>query len=170
MLWDLSGDVVSGPESLAGAAYKSWYEGQTPDQIAAASSLSPDVVIGGNGAMDSFVDYVYTPPVIDQSSSTNDGGHSTPADVVSTSVVTNIEWHWGVNEVIDFNPKTDALNFGWMSADSFTVSEVNGSVVISIPTNDQSYTLDGVTLNDLTMINIIGQNSSALGEWSGLIG
>lgn len=170
MLWDLSGDVVSGPESLAGAAYKSWYEGQTPEQIAAASSLSPDVVIGGNGAMDSFVDYVYTPPVIDSSTSEASGNNAAPADVLPVAVVTNIAWHWGVNEVLDFNPQTDVLNFGWMGADAFAVAEIDGSVVISIPTNDQSYTLAGVTLDEMTMVNIIGQNSSAMGEWQGLIG
>lgn len=170
MLWDLSGDVVSGPDSLAEAAYKSWYEGQAPEQIAAASTLTPDVVIGGNGAMDGFVDYVYTPPVIDQTVPDADNGSATPGDVIPVAVVTNIEWHWGVNEVLNFNPETDALNFGWMGADAFAVAEINGSVVISIPTNNQSYTLSGVTLDEMSMLNIIGQNSAALGEWNGLIG
>lgn len=169
MLWDMSGDVVSGPDSLAGAAYKSWYEGQTPEQIAAASTLKPDVVIGGNGAMDSFVDYVYTPPVIDQPSDESENAIGNDG-VMQTSVITNIEWHWGVKEVIDFNPQVDALNFGWMGADAFEVSEVNGSVVVSIPTNNQSYVLNGVTLDEMTMVNIVGQNSSTISEWHGLLG
>lgn len=170
MLWDLSGDDVNGTESLSGAAYKSWYEGQTPEQIAATSSLKPDVVIGGNGVMDSFVDYTYTPPVIDRGGSGVIGDNQAPSGVVSTAIVTNIEWHWGAKETLDFNPLTDVLNFGWMGADSFAVAEVNGSVVISIPTNDQSYTLNGVTLNEMTMVNIVGQNNSTLNEWQGLIG
>lgn len=170
MLWDLSGDVATGPDSLAGAAYKSWYEGQTPEQIAAASSLSPDVVIGGNGVMDSFVDYVFTPPTIDPTNDPKEGGALVPNDLVPVSVITNIEWHWGVDEVLNFNTKTDALNFGWMGADSFSIAEQNGSVVISIPTNDQSYTLNGVTLNQMSMVNIIGQSSDTLNEWSGVIG
>jgi chitinase len=169
MLWDLSGDVIEGPDSLAGAAYKSWYEGQSPEQIAAASSLAPDVILGGNGAMDSFVDYVYVPPVIepivpDNAGSTSDG------DVVQAAIVTNIDWHWGVHEVIDFNPEMDILNFGWIGADVFDVAEVNGSVVVAIPTNNQTYVLSGVTLEEMSMVNIVGQNATTLSEWHGLIG
>jgi chitinase len=170
MLWDLSGDINTGPDSLSGAAYKSWYEGQTPGQIAAISSLSPDVVIGGNGAMDSFVDYVYTPFVKDLGISDKVGVATTTSDLVPVSLVTNIEWHWGVNEVLKFNPQTDVLNFGWMGADAFSAAEVNGSVLISIPSNNQSYILDGVTLNEMSMVNIIGQSSGIMNEWAGLLG
>jgi hypothetical protein len=155
---------------LSGAAYKSWYEGQTPGQIAAISSLNPDVVIGGNGAMDSFVDYVYTAFVKDLGISDTVGGTATTSDLVPLSLITNIEWHWGVNEVLHFNAETDALNFGWMGADSFSAAEINGSVVIAIPSNNQSYILDGVTLSEMSMVNIIGQSSSTMNEWAGLLG
>jgi GH18 family chitinase len=170
MLWDLSGDITTGPDSLSGAIYKSWYEGQTPEQIAAASSLNPHVVIGGNGVMDSFVDFVYTPLVFDSVIRDTGRGTIAPNDVGSISVVTNIEWNWGVNEVLNFNTETDVLNFGWMGADSFSTTELNGSVVISIPTNNQSYILDGVTLNEMSMVNIIGQSSSTVNEWAILLG
>lgn len=168
MLWDLSGDITTGPDSLAGAAYKSWYEGQSPEQIAAASTLKPDVVIGGNGVMDAFVDYVYTPPVSEPTISGNDTDASAGDHV--QAVVTHIDWHWGVNEVVNFNPAVDVLDFGWIGADAFEVSEINGSVIVSIPSNNQSYVLDSVTLEEMSMVNIVGQNASTLSEWHGLIG
>lgn len=170
MLWDLSGDITTGPDSLSGAIYKSWYEGQTPEQIAAASSLSPDVVIGGNGAMDSFVDFVYTPSVTAPPIRDVEAGSVAPSDAVPAKVVTNIEWLWGVNQVLHFDPQADVLNFGWMGADSFSIAESNGSVVISIPSNNQSYILNGVTLNAMSMVNIVGQSNSAVNEWAGVLG
>ncbi|GAB5377743.1 MAG: hypothetical protein AcusKO_42050 [Acuticoccus sp.] len=50
MFWDLSGDS-NGPESLIGAAYASWFEGQTFEEISAASSLEFDEVFGGDGVV-----------------------------------------------------------------------------------------------------------------------
>lgn len=89
-------------------------------------------------------------------SSGTDSGHA---------AVTTITWSWGSHTVLDFHPATDTLDFGWFSADNFSVSEVNGSVVIAIPSNDQTYTLSGVTLAELTMANIAGKDASALAEW-----
>ena len=45
---------------------------------------------------------------------------------------THIVWSWGSNTNIDFHADTDILDFGWFQADQFTVSEVNGTVVIAI--------------------------------------
>lgn len=89
-------------------------------------------------------------------SSGTDNGHT---------AVTTINWSWGSHTVLDFHPATDKLDFGWFSADNFSVSEENGSVVISIPSNQQTYTLSGVTLSELTMANISGKDASALAEW-----
>ncbi len=94
-------------------------------------------------------------------SSGTDSGHT---------AVTTINWSWGSHTVLDFHPATDKLDFGWFSADNFSVSEVNGSVVISIPSNDQTYTLSGVTLSELTMANIAGKDASALAEWQTALG
>jgi len=62
---------------------------------------------------------------------------------------THIVWNWGSNTNIDFHADTDILDFGWFQADHFTVSEVNGTVVIAIPSNHQTYTLQHTTLHDL---------------------
>ena len=83
---------------------------------------------------------------------------------------TKIIWAWGTNTHINFNPTTDILDFGWFAADQFTVSEVNGSVVIAIPSNHQTYTLDHVTLHDLHLSNVVGKDASAISEWTTALG
>ncbi len=79
---------------------------------------------------------------------------------------TNIVWNWGTNTDINFNPGTDILDFGWFAADQFTISEVNGTVVIAIPSNHQTYTLQHTTLSDLHLSNIVAKDASAIGEWT----
>ncbi|BAF88899.1 type III fibronectin [Azorhizobium caulinodans ORS 571] len=83
---------------------------------------------------------------------------------------TTITWSWGTNSVIAFDPASDILDFGWFQAGQFTVSEVNGSVVISIPTNNQTYTLTGVTLSELSLSNILAKDSGAVTEWTTALG
>ncbi|WP_296578428.1 fibronectin type III domain-containing protein [Xanthobacter sp.] len=78
----------------------------------------------------------------------------------------SITWSWGAHDTVDFDPATDILDFGWMSADNVTISEVDGSVVISIAGNNHSYTLQGVTLADLSIANITGNDPSIFTEWS----
>ena len=82
---------------------------------------------------------------------------------------TNIVWAWGTNTHIKFNPATDILNFGWFAADQFTISEVNGSVVIAIPSNHQTYTLDNVTLSELHLSDIVAKDTSAISEWQSVL-
>ncbi|MFG1392688.1 fibronectin type III domain-containing protein [Xanthobacter agilis] len=96
------------------------------------------------------------------SGGTSSGGTSSGG---SSSGTTTITWSWGTDTVLNFNPETDKLDFGWFSSDNFTITESDGSVVISIPSNDQTYTLTGVTLDELTIDNIVANDSSALAEW-----
>ena len=77
----------------------------------------------------------------------------------------NIVWNWGTNSNIDFNPATDILDFGWFAADQFTISEVNGTVVIAIPSNHQTYTLAHTTLSELHLSNIVAKDRSAIAAW-----
>ena len=74
---------------------------------------------------------------------------------------TKIVWAWGTNTHIAFNPATDILDFGWFAAGQFTISEVNGSVVIAIPSNHQIYTLDNTTL-ELVAPNGEGANADRI--------
>jgi hypothetical protein len=75
----------------------------------------------------------------------------------------SIVWNWGTNSNINFNPATDILDFGWFAADQFTISEINGTVVIAIPSNHQTYTLQHTTLSELHLSNIVAKDSSAIG-------
>jgi chitodextrinase len=79
---------------------------------------------------------------------------------------TQITWNWGTNTNINFNPATDALDFGWFQGGQFTISEVNGTVVVAIPSNHQSYTLQHTTLHDLHLSNIVAKDASALSAWT----
>lgn len=77
-----------------------------------------------------------------------------------------ITWSWGAQEVVSFDPATDVLDFGWLNASDFTITEVNGSVVIALPANAHSYTLEGVSLSDLSLANISAFDASVFAQWS----
>ncbi|MFG1399037.1 glycoside hydrolase family 18 protein [Roseixanthobacter pseudopolyaromaticivorans] len=146
MFYDLSGDATGNSESLVKAAYESWVQGKSFSDIANASSLTPDHIIGGNGVLDSVV---------------------SAAPVAHAPETIDITWNWGKQEVItDFQPATDVLNFGWVSADSVVLSEVNGSTVIALPENLRTYTLKGVALDQLSLANVTGYDSSIIDEWA----
>ncbi|MDQ0346057.1 fibronectin type III domain-containing protein [Ancylobacter vacuolatus] len=100
---------------------------------------------------------------------TDTGNGNGGDDGTGTSTTTAINWAWGTDTVLAFEPSTDTLDFGWMSAQSFSVSEVGGSVVIDIAGNNQTYTLDGVTLADLSIGDITAKDTSALAEWQALL-
>lgn len=72
---------------------------------------------------------------------------------------TNIVWNWGTNTNINFNAATDILDFGWFAADQFNISQVSETVVIAIPSNHQTYTLQHTTLSDLHLSNIVAKDA-----------
>ena len=85
------------------------------------------------------------------------------ADVVIT-------WAYGTNVVIaDFDPMTDTIFVDWIGADALEVSEVNGSVVFAVPSNNQTTTLQGVTLMMLQAGNIHALDQTARDELATLI-
>ena len=92
-----------------------------------------------------------------------------PAAAPSTGKTTSITWSWGTNPVIDFNPAADKLDFGWMQASQFTVTEKSGSTVISVVDNNHSYTLRGVSLSQLQMSNIVAKDATTVSKWQNLI-
>ncbi|CUK18059.1 hypothetical protein RUE5091_04195 [Ruegeria denitrificans] len=86
------------------------------------------------------------------------------ADVVIT-------WAWGADETVpDFDPATDTILISWVGADALDVREVDGSVVIAIPSNNQSTTLSGVTLADLSPANFTILDSTAATEVLSMVG
>ncbi len=87
----------------------------------------------------------------------------------ATGTTTTITWAWGSNPVLAFNPATDKLDFGWMQTNQFTVAEKSGSVVIGVVGNNHTYTLQGVTLGQLQMSNIVAKDAGTLATWQSLI-
>jgi len=79
---------------------------------------------------------------------------------------TQITWNWGTNTNINFNPATDVLDFGWFQGGQFTISELNGTVVVAIPSNHQTYTLQHTSLHDLHLSNIVANDASAISAWT----
>ncbi len=87
----------------------------------------------------------------------------------TTGTTTTVTWAWGSNPVLAFNPATDKLDFGWMQPGQFTVVEKSGSVVIGVVDNNHSYTLQGVSLGQLSMTNIVAKDAGTVAKWQSLI-
>ncbi|EHB45653.1 Chitinase [Mycolicibacterium rhodesiae JS60] len=94
------------------------------------------------------------------------GGGGTP---VTGGTTTTIGWAWGANPVLTFDPGKDTLDFVWMQANEFDVSDESGSTVITIVGNNSSYTLGGVTLSQLQIGNIFAKDAGTLAKWQSLI-
>jgi len=77
-----------------------------------------------------------------------------------------ITWAWGSNTAIDFDTALDTLDFSWMAKDNFSIAEVNGSTVITIEGNNQTYKLTDVSLAELSLGNITAKDASAVAEWT----
>jgi hypothetical protein len=77
-----------------------------------------------------------------------------------------ITWAWGTNKKIEFDSALDTLDFSWMAKDHFSIAEANGSTVITIEGNNQTYTLTDVSLAALSLANIAAKDASALAEWT----
>ncbi|CAN5630651.1 hypothetical protein BH09ACT7_BH09ACT7_60340 [soil metagenome] len=86
-----------------------------------------------------------------------------------TGTTTAITWAWGANPVLKFNPATDKLDFGWMQANQFTVTEKSGSTVISVVDNNHTYTLSNVTVSQLQLSNIVAKDPTTIAKWQSLI-
>ncbi len=104
----------------------------------------------------------------DAGGSSGGGGGGTP---VTGGTTTTITWTWGgSNQTLAFDPPAkDTLDFVWMQATQFDVSDTSGSVVITIVGNNSSYTLQGVTLSQLQIGNIIAKDAGTLAKWQSLI-
>jgi len=82
-----------------------------------------------------------------------------------------ITWSWAQNEVVtDFDPARDSIFVDWISANDLEVGEVNGSTVFSVPSMQQSTTLQGVALADLSPANFTVLDDTARAEIFAAIG
>ncbi len=94
------------------------------------------------------------------------GGSTTPVTGGTTTV---IGWNWGSNTALNFNTAKDKLDFGWMRPTNFDLSESAGSTKISIVGNNQTYTLSGVPLSQMSINNIVALDSGTVAKWQGAI-
>ena len=98
---------------------------------------------------------------------TGGGGSGTP--VVQGGTTTKITWSWGSNTVLNFNPAADKLDFGWFQPTNFDIAETAGSTRITIAGNNQTYTLNGVALNEMSIGNIIALDAATMTKWRGAL-
>ena len=120
----------------------------------------------------------------DDGSSAGDGGndgsndgytgptseHGT-ADVTRQTATVVVTWAWGNNTIVsDFDPDTDTIFVDWFGKDDIEVSEVDGSVVFSMPGNNQTITLEGVSLSGLSESNFTIKDTATASEILNLVG
>ena len=93
------------------------------------------------------------------------------AGVTKNSADVVVTWSWGSSATITgFDPASGTIFIDWIGADALEVSEVNGSTVFAIPSNNQTLTLDGVALADLSDANFTILDDTAAAEVLGLVG
>ncbi len=98
------------------------------------------------------------------------GGGSDNAAITAANATHVIDWAWG-QTVVDpsFDPATDTIFISWIAADSIDITQTAQGVVFSVPSNNQSLTLAGVTLDDLDMSRIRALDETARAELASLI-
>lgn len=110
----------------------------------------------------------------DSTGSRNIEGGGSPdngsANVDKNNADVVITWSYGSDtQITDFDPATGTILVDWISAGDLDVTEDNGSVVFSVPSNQQSMTFVGVTLADLSAENFTILDTTAAEEILGLI-
>lgn len=75
-----------------------------------------------------------------------------------------ISWDWGRQRVLEFDPATDRLDFGFMGADAFDLSQTDAGVLITVVGNQQTYLLQGVGADDLSARHFLARDMSAQAE------
>ena len=68
-----------------------------------------------------------------------------------------------------FDPADDIIDFATFLPSQFTVQEQAGSVVISITGHQQSYVLQDIDLDELSIGNIMARDSVPLSAWAGYL-
>lgn len=86
------------------------------------------------------------------------------ADVVVT-------WNWGNTQSLsDFDPATDTIFIDWIGADFLEMSENEGNIIFAIASNQQTITLEGVSLSDLSAVNFTIKDPGTAAEILNQIG
>ncbi|MTH96951.1 hypothetical protein E1297_13215, partial [Roseibium sp. RKSG952] len=76
------------------------------------------------------------------------------AGVTAATASVVVTWNWGNDQVVNgFNPASDTIFIDWFEPSAIDVSEVNGDVVFTMASNNQTITLADVSLDDLSADN-----------------
>jgi len=76
------------------------------------------------------------------------------ANVTLASATVGITWAWGQNQVVsNFDPQTDTIFIDWFSPSAIDVAEVGGNLVFTMAGNNQTVTIEGVSLSELSSAN-----------------
>ncbi|XWN29249.1 MAG: hypothetical protein ROR55_17270 [Devosia sp.] len=136
-----------------------WEDGKTGDEGLGGPTAPPGDGYGdGSGNPDSG-----SPP--------SAGGSLGSAGVTAATATVTIDWAWGTAQVIeDFDPQDDTIFLAWIGANDLEVADTEQGVVFSVPSNNQSTTLAGVSLADLTAANFTFLDQSAADEVLALVG
>jgi len=87
------------------------------------------------------------------------------AGVTAATADVVINWSWGANAVIsDFDPESSTVFVAWIGADQLEVVETDAGVQFSIPSNQQTILLEGVSLADLSEANFTFLDATAGNE------
>jgi len=110
------------------------------------------------------------PDTPDQPPSTPDSWNGTAGVTAATATVV-ITWAWGSNRTItDFDPANDTIFIDWFGPDAIDVGEVNGDTVFTMASNNQTLTLAGIGLADLSPANFTIQSEATGQEILGQVG
>lgn len=93
-------------------------------------------------------------PASTQAAATNNVAARTGRRAIGGETV-RIGWDWAAEEVImNFNPATDIIDFGNLNPSQVQIKECKNGVVIEVLDNGgHTYTLNGITLKDLSPAN-----------------
>ncbi len=107
---------------------------------------------------------------------TSDGGSGDDAGTGTANVTAEtadvvLTWAWGAEGfVAGFDPARHTIFVDWISAEQLTLEEIDGNTVFGIPSNNQTLTLQGVALADLSPANFTILDTTAEAEILSLIG
>lgn len=111
-------------------------------------------------------------------SESSEAPSSAPAETTGVAAASNraiggatvrINWNWAAEEVIrNFDPATDTIDFGNLNPSQVQIKESRNGVVIEVLDNGgHTYTLNGITLKDLSSVNFEARDVNALDNEEG---
>ncbi len=102
---------------------------------------------------------------------TTDGGETT-ANVTAQTADVVIDWAWANTQTItNFDPATDTIFIGWITASDLEIHQIDGNTIFAIPSNGNQQTiLQGVSLSDLSAQNFTALDGSTTTKILALVG